>query len=592
MRFVDNNEIVRRLKKYPVLTCFPESVLSDLVTRSEIMELVSDQILFYRNDPSDSVYYVIEGHLEGFSSDSFQRKIVDIHRGEMIGEMGVVSGESRGLAVKASCDSCVLKIGKDVFLSFFQKNPELLMVLTQTMAKRLRHVIMDLQDTHYPYRSIGLIALSSEISLEKIKKVFQLYTVADHVNPYEKSDFDALNMDMLPFFHQCEDYLGINIFFVSYGEEHWRQAVLEHADYVYLITLEGGWEKLDVDILARLKKRPADIVIMHHACGVYSDTAQFYSRHPFKRHHHLTDTKADYQRLYRYMTGQAIGLVISGGGFRGYAHYGLVKALFEAKIPIDCIGGSSMGAIVGALLALKFDWTFFDEMFNQQMKELKKIRIIKHVTLPFLSVLSGEVITNILKNVFSTYQIEDLALNFFCVVSNLSKSQKDIRMKGKLWEWLRASVAIPGLLPPYEKEGCIYVDGGVCTNLPVLDMREYLDKVGKIITFDIRIPPFHREDYKFPPILTFKDMLFYKLGFAKYQYVLPNLMDVVMESSFINQYIYDTQGAKKADIMIAPDTSAFNGYDKKKSESLVLFAYDLAKEKFAESKAIYERWII
>lgn len=593
MFLFDNNEIIRRLKKYPILEHFSKFALRKLVSLSETLELADNEVLFYHDEPSDSVYYLIEGHLEGFSSDSFDQKIVDINRGEMIGEMGVVAEESRGLSVRASRVSQVLKIKKEVFLNFFQKKPELLMILAQTMAKRLRHVIMNLRDTSYPYKNIGLLALSEGISLSEIKMTVQKHAPMDRVSVYEQADFNATKLEMVPFFCQCEDNEGINLFLANYGEENWSNAIMDHVDYIYLAVREGEWMLLTSEKVAALRKKPSDIVIMHSKKGPYKDTVQFYNKYAFKRHHHLMETQADYQRLYRYMTGQAIGLVLSGGGFRGYAHSGLVKALLEAKIPVDCIGGSSIGAGIGGILSLHHDnWDGFEQTLNHAMSALKNTRLFKFLTLPVISVLSGKLVTDVIQETFRNYQIEDLPINFFCVVGNLSKTQKEIQKIGALWEWIRASVAIPGVIPPVEKEGSVYVDGGVCANLPVRDMRDYLNQAGKIIAFDVRLHPFRQKKYCFPPVLSLKDVLGYKFGLNKHHYILPNLTEIIMEASFISQSIEDIQGRGQAEIILAPDTSAFHAYDAKKSQSLNMFAYEFAQEKLKEYKIAYERWII
>jgi NTE family protein len=592
MFYFDNIEIVKRLKKYPVLSHFSESALRKLVTQSHTLTLSAGKILFTQSETSDSVYYLIDGHLECFSSDTFTKKVASLRSGEMVGEMGVIAGETRGMTVRSTRDSTLLKIDKDIFINFFQKSPELLTVLAQTMAKRLRQMIMNLQEAHYEFKNIGIVALSADLSFEKMREIFNLHIALDHVHLYEHQDFESSKMELTPFFSECEEHDGINLFFSKSSEEDWSHAVLNHVDYIYLVTKEGAWSMIDPDILSRIRQRPCDLVIFHSTEGPYTDTAKFYLRYPFKRHHHITNTRADYERLYRFLTGQAIGLVISGGGFRGFAHYGLVKALFEARVPIDFIGGSSMGAAIGALLAMKFDWQSFDVLFNQSMQELKRVSLWKHITYPALSLLSGATLTGMIKKIYGAYQIEDLSLNFYCIVANLSKTRKDVKRSGELWEWLRASTAIPGALPPLEKNGSVYVDGGVCTNLPVLDMREVLDNVGKIIAFDIRIPPFGQDNYTFPPVLTLKDLLAYKLGFAKNRYVFPALIDVVMEASFINQYIYDTQGARGADIMVAPDTSSVGFSQSKNSDSLIQMAYELAQKKFLEKRSVYERWII
>lgn len=446
--------------------------------------------------------------------------------------------------------------------------------------------------THYLYKRIALIVLSEDIQWEPIQFIFQKHAKRDKIgysDEQQTNDHYAIENPVLP-----------HIFLTRYSTEGFIKTVWEQADYIYLMISEkaGPIElgkylaAMNADGLTRLNELPCDIVIVHESLGPYKDTLHYYQQHAFKRHHHITSTTADYQRVYRYMTGQAIGLVISGGGFRGYAHYGLVKALFEAKIPIDYIGGSSMGATIGALLSMDFTWSHFDEEFHAAVAKMKKTRPWKHLTFPKVSILSGWSVTHMLQEMFGETQIEDLPLNFFCVTGNLSEGQKEIKTQGSLWEWIRASVAIPGIFPPLEKDGMIYVDGGVCTSLPVLDMREHLDNAGTIITFDVRIPPFHRKNYSFPPILTFKDYILDKCGFSKRHYSLPAMMDVIMEASFINQHMYDNQGARKADIIIAPDTSEFSFRDMVKSVSLILIAHELAQEKFKETKALYERWVV
>ncbi len=592
MLFPDSHEIANRLKKYPVLCHFSQSALEELVSLSETVSIPANQILFSHNDVSDSVYYLMDGYLECFSSSRFIKKVASIRSGEMVGEMDAIAGKPRGISVRTMRDSQLLKINKDIFLDFFKKKPELLMLLAQTMAIRLRNMIMNLKESHYEYKNIGLISVYPNLSLEQINTFFQPLIDQDGVRIYNKESIDSTDMDMVPFLSKCQENLGVNLFFSADGDDHWNNAIFNHVDYVYIITAEGDWDRLDPHLLARLGQRPCDLVIMHQHSGPYTDTAKFYFKHPFKRHHHLMDTKASYQRLYRYMTGQAIGLVISGGGFRGFAHYGLVKALFEARVPIDYIGGSSMGAAIGALLAIHFDWSYFDRTFTQSMNTLKGIKLWRHLTFPLLSILNGSGLTRLIKATFGQYQIEDLSTNFFCVVANLSKSKKDVKKSGELWEWLRASTAIPGLLPPFEKNGSVYVDGGICTNLPVQDMRDELNNVGTIIALDIRIPPFRVNTYHFPPVLTFKNILAYILGFSKQRYVFPALFDILMESSSINQYIYDTQGAKKADIMVAPDTSLVSFKQSKTSDSLILLAYELAQDQLMKQKSVYERWII
>jgi NTE family protein len=417
----------------------------------------------------------------------------------------------------------------------------------------------------------------------------------DNVHIYDKNSFLSSGLDLLPFLAECDNRREISIFLLAHGEDApWEKTVLSHAEYIYLITTENSWETLPIDTIDGGNMCPCDVVIWHEHEPPYRNTQRFYDRYAFKRHHHCRDEKSLYQRLYRYMTGQAIGLVISAGGFRGYAHYGLIKALLESKVPIDCIAGCSFGATIGAGLAENFDWEKFKVIYEKSVGQFKgRKKLSFNFTLPVTSLLSGKLPTEILQDVYADRHIEDMPINFFCITANLSTRQKEVKYFGKAWEWLRASIAVPGIFPPYEKQGNIYVDGAACTSLPIPDMREYLNGAGKIISFDVRSPLLLKDKHKysFPPILSFKEVLAYKLGLSKKGYVLPGILDILLESSSIDQYFYDTEGLKNADIAIAADTSSLSFSDPSIGDPQSLIAYTFAKEKLKEHQDMFARWL-
>jgi NTE family protein len=161
--------------------------------------------------------------------------------------------------------------------------------------------------------------------------------------------------------------------------------------------------------------------------------------------------------------------VLSGGGARGFAHIGVVKALREAGVPIDLVGGTSMGAILGAGVALR--WSI-DELTQRIRRSFVDSRPLRDYTLPFVSLVSGRKVSTSLYEAFRDLDIEDLPLDFFCVSSNLTTGQTLVHRRGTLWRWLRASVSVPGVLPPVLHNGEVLVDGGAMNNLPVDVMRE------------------------------------------------------------------------------------------------------------------------
>ena len=592
MFLFDHDQIVERLLKYPIFNTFSIDLLRKLIANSEIIESPAGTVLFHIHQPSDYVYYIIDGYVELFSSSTFEKKIASIRSGGMVGETSVLADEAHGFSAKTNKLSQLIKINKNIFLEFFEKDPRVLMQLTQSVARRLRRMVMGFTNDRYPFKNIVLYSTSQKIQLDKFKHHFQTCTSQDNTHIYDKKDFEASQLDIIPFLFQCENKPGINIFFVEANEDLWDKTVLLHAEYIYLVTTEEDWEIIPMDVIDGESSLPCDLVIWHDQPAPYNNTQRFYNQYSFKRHHHFQDEKSYYQRLYRFMTGQAIGLVISAGGFRGYAHYGIIKALLESGIPIDCIGGCSFGATIGAGLAENFDWEQFKVIYEKSFVKLKDNKLF-NFTLPFTSLLSGKVPTNLLQEIYEHRRIEDLPINFFCVTGNLSIRQKEIKKFGEIWEWLRASIAVPGIFPPFEKEGNIYVDGAVCTSLPVHDMREYLDGAGKIISLDVRLLMLLKDKHKysFPPILGLKDIIAYKLGLSKKNYVLPNILDILLESSSIDQHMSDDVASKKADIIIAPDTSSLSFSNPSIGDPQSLIAYTLAKEKLKAHLNMFERWL-
>ena len=364
MFLFDHDEIVERLCKYPIFNKFPLPLLRELIANSEIIECPAGSVLFNIYDASDFVYYIIDGYVELFSSSTFEKRIAHVRNGGMLGETSVLAGEPHGFSAKTNKLSQLIKIDKDIFLQFFQTDPNILMQLTQNVARRLRRMVMGLAAERYPFKNIVLYSACPALQFEKIKYYFQACAFQDKTHIYDKESFEATQLDIVPFLFQCENKPGINIFLAEPGDNIWSKTVLLHAEYIYLVMAEGTWDAVPIDVIDGESSRPCDLVIWHEKPEPYTETQRFYDVYPFKRHHHFRDEKAHYERLYRYMTGQAIGLVISAGGFRGYAHYGLIKAILESGIPIDCIGGCSFGAAVGAGLAENFNWERFKGIYE------------------------------------------------------------------------------------------------------------------------------------------------------------------------------------------------------------------------------------
>jgi NTE family protein len=205
----------------------------------------------------------------------------------------------------------------------------------------------------------------------------------------------------------------------------------------------------------------------------------------FATHQHLRAGHAkDIARLARFIAGRATGLVLAGGGARGFAHIGIIKALSEAGIPFDRLGGTSMGAIIAAGVA--HEWGV--EELTERMRAVfvtDNPLSFSELQLPLVSLMRGKKVSRKLREHFGDICIEELPRSFFAVSSDLTSGRIHVHENGVLWRALRASVALPGILPPVTHHGHLLVDGGVMNNLPVDVMRELTPGAGPVLACDI-----------------------------------------------------------------------------------------------------------
>ncbi|ESK92169.1 hypothetical protein Moror_4820 [Moniliophthora roreri MCA 2997] len=179
----------------------------------------------------------------------------------------------------------------------------------------------------------------------------------------------------------------------------------------------------------------------------------------------------DFSRLARRICGKSIGLVLGGGGARGIAHLGLIRALEEYGIPIDHIGGTSIGSFIGGLYAREGDILSSAGRTKQFSGRMGNIwRILSDVTYPIVAYTTGHEFNRAIYKAFYDLHIEDMWLPFYCNTTNINTSRMEIHDTGYAWRFVRASMTLIGLLPPLCHNGNMLVDGGYVDNLPVSAM--------------------------------------------------------------------------------------------------------------------------
>ncbi|ORY14262.1 neuropathy target esteras-like protein [Clohesyomyces aquaticus] len=185
-----------------------------------------------------------------------------------------------------------------------------------------------------------------------------------------------------------------------------------------------------------------------------------------------TPFKGDFHRLARRLCGKSVGLVLGGGGARGISQIGIIRALEEAGIPIDMVGGTSIGAFIGALYAWDADVV---PMYGRAKKFAGRMgsmwRFALDLTYPSASYTTGHEFNRGIFKTFGNSQMEDFWLEFYCNTTNISKSRSEIHTSGYVWRYVRASMSLAGLLPPLCDNGSMLLDGGYIDNLTVTHMK-------------------------------------------------------------------------------------------------------------------------
>ena len=185
-------------------------------------------------------------------------------------------------------------------------------------------------------------------------------------------------------------------------------------------------------------------------------------------------------RLARRLVGRALGIVLSGGGARGFAHIGALAELARDGIEIDRYGGCSMGSFIAAMAAA--GWKP-EEIRDRCHEELVRRSPFNDYTLPRVALIRSRKAGRMLERLFGELAIEELAKPLFTVSADLLSSRLVVHRRGSLLEAVGASMSIPGLVPPLPRAGRLLVDGGVLNNLPVDAMAETAE--GPIVAVDV-----------------------------------------------------------------------------------------------------------
>ena len=480
-----------------------EEILHDLQAELELVAISSGNTIMKAGDVADALYIVIGGRLRIVSpaSEGEQAYFVDTCRGQTVGEIGLITGDRRTATVFALRDTLLARLSQASFQKLLQVYPEAMLsqfvgpIITRLRGERSGDAVktcgVAIIAVIPTSRAVPLAEFSAKFTetlsrlgstkhLDRERFATEL-CIADIAS---LADNDPKNDQFVFWLNEQESAHDYVVYEADYELTGWTERCIRQADLVLIVGIASSSPQrceIETRLLTEAdnQQKSQCLVLLHEdETQLPVQTNRWLAPRKLRSHYHVRmREQSDFFRISRLITGRGVGLVLSGGGARALAHIGVIRALEESGVPIDAIGAVSAGAIVAGLWAMGLDNS---EIMQRSRQATDRV----DYTLPVHALTSGRNWTNSMKRLFGDVLIEDLWRYFYCISTNLSQGQLYMHESGSLMHAVRASMAIPGILPPVYHAGDVLVDGGLINNLPTDLMRAHPD-IGQVIAVNI-----------------------------------------------------------------------------------------------------------
>ncbi len=473
------------------LPAIPEdSALARLFGQARVQEeatwfsLPGGQTLFAAGDLSEQLFFLRVGRLGAFRHEpGHEIQFLGVIRpGEPAGEMSLIANAPHSADVVALRDSEIIAVPRDVFFEACEAEPDVMIELAKLMMLRSRQAVMR-GTTGEPSvfgfvpmgQCGGLRALVEKVAVEIAALDYKVTTIGSEAQSAPTEWFSDVE--------RTHDFV---LYVAEIDDGGWRQVVARQVDRLFRVGRgDRKPPKPDPVVVAPTPLQAANLVDLiliqppdidrPQGSEAWMDAAK-----PARLFHVRREEAADIQRVARILTGQSVGLVLSGGGARAYAHVGAVQALRDRGVPIDFVGGVSMGAIIAAGVAMGWDEPEMERRIREAFVDTSPL---DDIAIPLLAMTHGIKVNERLAHHFGEVNIADLWLPFFCLSSNLTTGAYQMHRRGLLRKALRATISLPGIMPPATDDNNVLVDGAVMKNFPTDVMR--MSQLGPIVGVDV-----------------------------------------------------------------------------------------------------------
>ncbi|MBS0269161.1 MAG: patatin-like phospholipase family protein [Proteobacteria bacterium] len=484
----------------------PEEAIRRLEDRLQPVLVRRGDHVVRQGEAADALYIVISGRF-AVEVDGHSGTVAEISRGSTIGEIAFFAGGTRTATVTAIRDGIVVRLTRADFDVISEDSSAIWTAITATLADRLAaetrrsaalRSTTDARHARPRPRTIAIVgAASGSVPPAFLAALIKAATARSDsllVSSATIGDIvpgtSASSLEFTEALNALESRYSTIVFVADSELTPWSETAVRQADEVLLVASPldepvgsavplGRLEAFALSIHPPSARR---LAIVHARRGIAQGTRHWLTHRQPAMHHHvaLGDTE-DVARLWRFLTGNALGFVACGGGAYCAAHIGVYRAFREAGIGFDMVGGTSGGAAMAATFAEDLEPFAIDDGVHRMFIEG---RAMARYTLPKYGLLDHTHFDAHLEREYGSIRIEDLWKPYFAVSADLSNYETEVHVRGHLWKAIRASAAIPGLLPPlYTDDGRMLVDGSVISNVPIETMHSLKRGPNIVVSF-------------------------------------------------------------------------------------------------------------
>ena len=487
---------------------FPDPAVADLAAtadRAEVVTLEPGQVLFGEGDAADAAFLVVTGRVRVLRRDregAITQPVAEVGPGELIGERALLGDVPRNATIVAARRTHLARLPRASFEALMLAQPRAMLAVTRRLVARQQDARQGFARARTGRASVAFLPATPDVEVRALVAgtAAALQQQGSSVRVVTAEDIDrAVGLDgaarsqagtpgdlrVQRWLDEAEADTDLLLLVADAEVTGWSRRCAERADHLVITaaadgTPEPSATERELCGPRGLPHQRRTLVLVHpEGTDRPHGTATWLAQRDVDEHLHLrTGSDEDLGRLARELSGRSVWLVLGGGGAKGFAHLGVVRAMRELGLPIDGVAGSSIGSAMAALVAMDVPQ---DELVPKTERFFHRVL---DYTAPVSGIIAGKRIARAIAEGVDDRDVADTWLPLRCMTTNLTRSAAVVHRSGELQRVLRASVSIPGVMPAVAFGEDLHVDGGVMNNLPV-DIARGENPTGVVIASDV-----------------------------------------------------------------------------------------------------------